>query len=182
MQLGMAEKLMRTDPEAAAALLREARETTLAALADLRGVVRAFTRRCWPTPGWWAAIEALALPIPVAIAVDTDLPGHPPAAVESAVYFAGGRVPGQRVKHAQATQGAGSRLQHHDGALPWSSATTDEVAPTSGGSGLGGVARRLAAFDGTMVVSSPDGGPTVVTMEVPCELSSQRTRPSSATD
>jgi signal transduction histidine kinase len=39
------------------------------------------------------------------------------------------------------------------------------------GSGLAGVARRLAAFDGTMVVDSPAGGPTVVTMEVPCPTS-----------
>ena len=44
-----------------------------------------------------------------------------------------------------------------------------------------GVARRLAAFDGTMAVSSPAGGPTIVTMEVPCALSSPRTTPSSAT-
>ena len=36
------------------------------------------------------------------------------------------------------------------------------------GGGLTGVARRLAAFDGTMTVESPDGGPTVVRMEVPC--------------
>ena len=36
------------------------------------------------------------------------------------------------------------------------------------GGGLSGVARRLAAFDGTIAVASPDGGPTVVTLEVPC--------------
>jgi signal transduction histidine kinase len=51
------------------------------------------------------------------------------------------------------------------------------------GTGMRGVMRRLAAFDGTMAVSSPDGGPTVVTLEVPCDLSdscSPRTTPSSA--
>ena len=54
------------------------------------------------------------------------------------------------------------------------------------GTGMRGVMRRLAAFDGTMAVSSPDGGPTVVTLEVPCTLSdpsdssSPRTTPSSA--
>ena len=42
-----------------------------------------------------------------------------------------------------------------------------------------GVMRRLAAFDGTMRVSSPAGGPTVVTLEVPCVLSSPKTTPSS---
>ena len=45
-----------------------------------------------------------------------------------------------------------------------------------------GVMRRLAAFDGTMRLSSPDGGPTVVTLEVPCALSSPKTTPSSAPD
>jgi len=49
------------------------------------------------------------------------------------------------------------------------------------GTGLRGIARRLAAFDGTMTVSSPPGGPTVVTMELPCVLSSPKTSPSSGT-
>jgi len=46
------------------------------------------------------------------------------------------------------------------------------------GTGLRGIERRLAAFDGTLRVSSPPGGPTLVTMEVPCEPSSQKTSPS----
>jgi signal transduction histidine kinase len=49
------------------------------------------------------------------------------------------------------------------------------------GTGLRGIQRRLAAFDGTMTLSSPPGGPTVITMELPCTLSSPRTMPSSAT-
>ena len=49
------------------------------------------------------------------------------------------------------------------------------------GTGLRGVMRRLAAFDGTLTVSSPPGGPTVVTLEVPCALSSPKTTPSSGT-
>jgi hypothetical protein len=44
-----------------------------------------------------------------------------------------------------------------------------------------GVMRRLSAFDGTMRVSSPDRGPTLVTLEVPCALSSPKTTPSSGT-
>ena len=56
-------------------------------------------------------------------------------------------------------------------------------ADVDSGTGMRGVMRRLAAFDGTMSVSSPDGGPTIVTLEVPCVLSassSPRTTPSSA--
>jgi signal transduction histidine kinase len=46
------------------------------------------------------------------------------------------------------------------------------------GTGLRGIERRLGAFDGTLEVSSPPGGPTVVVMEVPCEPSSLKTSPS----
>ena len=49
-------------------------------------------------------------------------------------------------------------------------------------SGLSGIARRLDAFDGTMNITSPPGGPTIVTLEIPCALSSPKTLPSSATD
>ena len=55
-------------------------------------------------------------------------------------------------------------------------------ADPAAGTGLRGIERRLAAFDGTMAVSSPPGGPTVITMELPCALSSPRTMPSSVTD
>jgi signal transduction histidine kinase len=54
-------------------------------------------------------------------------------------------------------------------------------ADPSSGTGMRGVARRVAAFDGTMRVSSPAGGPTLVTLEVPCDSSSPRTLPSSGT-
>jgi signal transduction histidine kinase len=47
--------------------------------------------------------------------------------------------------------------------------------------GLPGIERRLAAFDGTLHVASPAGGPTVLTMELPCELSSPRISPSCGT-
>ena len=43
------------------------------------------------------------------------------------------------------------------------------------GTGLAGIERRLAAFDGVLAVSSPPGGPTVVTLEIPCALSSPKT-------
>jgi signal transduction histidine kinase len=48
-------------------------------------------------------------------------------------------------------------------------------ADPAAGSGLRGVEQRLAAFDGVIAVTSPPGGPTLVTMELPCELSWART-------
>jgi signal transduction histidine kinase len=54
-------------------------------------------------------------------------------------------------------------------------------ATASNGTGLRGIERRLAAFDGRVTISSPAGGPTEVGLEVPCALSSPRTPSSSAT-
>jgi signal transduction histidine kinase len=54
-------------------------------------------------------------------------------------------------------------------------------ADPAAGTGMRGVMRRLSAFDGTMMVSSPDRGPTIVTLEIPCALSSPKTTPSSGT-
>jgi signal transduction histidine kinase len=50
-----------------------------------------------------------------------------------------------------------------------------------GGTGLRGIERRLAAFDGSVSITSPPGGPTEITLEVPCALSSPRTMSSSGT-
>ncbi len=178
MNVGLAEKLIETDPESAAELLREARETTLSALADLRAVIRGIHPPALADLGLAGGIEALAAAIPVPVTLSTNIDGEPPAPVESAVYFAVAECLTNVVKHSGAAR-AWVTLEHQRG---WLRAIVGDdgrggADPTS--SGLMGVARRLAAFDGTMSVSSPTGGPTVVTMEVPCVLSSPRTRPSS---
>jgi len=49
----------------------------------------------------------------------------------------------------------------------------DGGADPARGTGLNGIGRRVAAFDGVLVISSPAGRPTVVTMEVPCSLETQ---------
>ena len=67
MNVGLAEKLMTTDPDAAAELLREARETTLSALDDLRSVVRGIHPPALADRGLAGGIEALALPIPLPV-------------------------------------------------------------------------------------------------------------------
>jgi signal transduction histidine kinase len=54
-------------------------------------------------------------------------------------------------------------------------------AHLDGGTGLRGLTRRLEAFDGVVGVRSPAGGPTTTTLEVPCEWSSPKTSPFSAT-
>ena len=78
-------------------------------------------------------------------------------------------------KHAEARQ-TWIDLRYTDGMLRIG--VTDNGhggADPSRGSGLRGIERRLASFDGILAVSSPPGGPTAVTMEIPCELSLPKT-------
>ncbi len=182
MNLGLAAELLENDPEAAARLLAEARVVTTSALGDLRSVVRGIHPPVLADRGLAGAIQALALDMSLLVSVTIVLPGRPPAPVESAVYFATSELLANAVKHASAQRV--SIDVGHDGRALRVVVQDDGVggASPAAGSGLAGVARRLAAFDGTMDVVSPPGGPTTVSLEVPCALSSPRTSPSSATD
>lgn len=178
LHIGMAEKLVESNPEAAAETLRQARETTLSALAEMRALIKGIHPPALADHGLVGGVEALAYAAPIAVTVSAEVPGHPPAAVESAVYFAVAECLTNVIKHAEAGR-AWVTLGYADGALRAEIGDDGRGGADPAGGGLTGVARRLAVFDGTMDVSSPSGGPTVVTMELPCALSSQRTRPSS---
>jgi signal transduction histidine kinase len=188
MSLGMAEELFESDPETARRTVSEARAATSAAIADLRSVVRGIHPPVLADRGLEGAIRALALDMAVPVEVAGGLPGRPPAPIESAVYFAVAECLANSAKHAAHTQ-AWVELHHADGLLRVVVGDDGRGgADVAAGTGMTGVMRRLAAFDGTMTVSSPDGGPTIVTLEVPCALtptprpgsSSPRTTPSSA--
>ena len=180
MSLGMAEELFESDPAAARRTVSEARVATSAAIADLRSVVRGIHPPVLADRGLDGAIRALALDMAVPVEVIGALPGRPPAPIESAVYFAVAECLANSAKHA-GHHHAWVELGHEHGLLRV--VVSDDGrggADVDSGTGMRGVMRRLAAFDGTMTVSSPDGGPTIVTLEVPCVLSSQKTTPSSA--
>jgi signal transduction histidine kinase len=181
MSLGLAEGLFATDPEQARRLVAEARATTGAALGDLRSVVRGIHPPVLADRGLSGAVEALALDMAVPVAVDHRLARRPPAPVESALYFAVAECLANIGKHAGAEH-AWVELRYADGVL--TTVVGDDGrggADPDRGTGMRGVMRRLSAFDGTMRVSSPDRGPTLITLEVPCALSSPKTTPSSGT-
>jgi signal transduction histidine kinase len=175
MNLGLAEELLSKDPQSLTELLAEARSSTLTALDDLRTVMRGIQPPVLADRGLEGAIRALALDLAVPVTVSGEIPGRVPVPVESAAYFAVCECLANVVKHSGALQ-ARVDLGYRDGVL--SVVVRDDGvggASLTAGSGLRGVARRLEVFDGTITLSSPVGGPTVVRMEVPCELSSPRT-------
>jgi signal transduction histidine kinase len=175
MSLGMADEILDSDPDTARKLLAEARSTTTAALGDLRSVVRGMHPPVLADRGLVGAVQALALDMAVPVLVTVNLPGRPPPPVESAAYFAVAECLANTAKHAAARR-SWVMIEYDGGALRIEVGDDGEGgASAERGTGLVGVARRLAAFDGTMAVSSPRGGPTVVSLEVPCVLSSGRT-------
>ncbi|GIG44026.1 sensor histidine kinase [Dactylosporangium siamense] len=180
MKIGLAEELLARDPEAALRLMAQAREHSGMALAELRDLVRGIHPPVLAERGLDGAVQALALTVPLPVDVDISLPGRPLAPVESAAYFAIAEAVTNAVKHARASR-ISIRLGYDQGRLLMVVRDDGRGGAVSDGSGLRGIERRLAAFDGTMSVASPPGGPTTVTMELPCELSSPRTSPSSGT-
>jgi signal transduction histidine kinase len=177
--LGAVEALIDKDPAAAKAMAAQARETAAKALADLRDLVRGIHPPVLAERGLGDAVRALALDSPVPVEVHVDLAGRATPAVEAAAYFAVAETMTNAVRHGNASR-IDVRLRHADDVLHME--VRDDGAggaDPDAGTGLSGVRRRLGTFDGTLAVDSPKGGPTTVSMELPCALSSPRTSPSS---
>jgi signal transduction histidine kinase len=169
------ERLIRTNPDAAVAMVVAARENSARALADLRALVRGINPPVLAERGLGDAIRALALDCPVATTADIDLPGRVPAPVEAAAYFAVAEALTNVAKHADA-RSAYITAEHASGRLRIE--VSDDGAggaDPARGTGLRGIERRLGTFDGMLAISSPLGGPTIVVIEVPCALSSPKT-------
>jgi signal transduction histidine kinase len=167
MHLGMARASLPAPPEAA--VIEAAHDEAVAALRELREFVRGLHPAVLDDRGLDAALSGVAAraPIPVRLRVDVDPRCSP--AVEAIAYFCVSEALTNVVKHAGATRArvtarrSGDRLRlevHDDGR---------GGAVVSPGGGLGGLAQRAAAVDGRMTVHSPPGGPTVLTVELPCE-------------
>jgi signal transduction histidine kinase len=175
MSLQAAERLFPTSPEAALALVAEAKESSSRALTELRDLVRGIYPPVLADRGLADAIRALALEMPLPVELDIDLSGRVELPVASAVYFSVAEALTNVTKHAGA-RGVRIQLSQASGLLRVQ--VTDDGsggADPAQGTGLAGVERRLAAFDGILAVSSPPGGPTIVVIEVPCALSSPKT-------
>jgi signal transduction histidine kinase len=185
MSLRAAERVVETSPQAALALLAEAREASSRALNELRDLVRGIYPPVLADRGLGDAVKALALDAPIRTEPDIDLPGRLDPPVEAAGYFAVAKALANAVKHSGArlvqirirhsAGRPGSRARSRDPRSPGMlriTVTDDGVggADPAEGTGLRGIERRLGTFDGILAVSSPPGGPTMIIMEVPCTL------------
>jgi signal transduction histidine kinase len=171
--------LLDTDPEAVRKLIVQARTTSAAALADLRDLVRGIHPPVLAERGLADALRALALDCPVPATAEVDLPGRLDAPIEAAVYFVVSELLTNIAKHAGANRAQLTARYDRGRLLVRVQDDGHGGADPARGSGLRGAQRRLATFDGTLLINSPTGGPTVANLEMQCALSSPRTSTSS---
>jgi signal transduction histidine kinase len=165
--LGMARAQVGTAEEARQAIA-DAHEEAKSALAELRDLIRGLHPAVLEDRGLDAALSGVTARMPIPVRLTVDLPRRPAPVIEAVAYFVVSEGLANIVKHAQASQAevvvsrAGDRLHiivSDDGA---------GGADPSRGTGLTGLARRAASVDGTFEIDSPPGGPTLLTVDLPC--------------
>ena len=172
LSLRLAQSKVSSDPAGAEEVLVSAREELAAALDDLRELARGIHPAVLTDRGLGAAVEALATRSPVPVDVETtDEPL--PRAVEAAAYYVIAESLANVSKYADASE-VTVRVTHDNGCARIEVAD-DGVggADAAGGSGLRGLADRIAALEGTLTVDSPPGGGTRVSAEIPLESAPQ---------
>ncbi|MFZ3472222.1 sensor histidine kinase [Streptomyces sp. 4.24] len=169
MDLGLAKEKLTEDPRAAARMVDEAHGEVKIALQELRDLARGIHPAVLTDRGLDAALSSVAARCAVPVRVAVDLPARPAAAIEGIAYFTVSELLQNISKHAGARTASvdvwksGERLLIQVADDGRGGAGGDALA----GSGLAGLAERLDAVDGVLVVDSPVGEGTTVTAELP---------------
>ncbi len=169
MELGMAEEELASDPDAARAAVRKARDEALGALGELRDLSRGLRPALLQERGLRTAIEDLAQRSTIPATAQLTGPIDTlPDAVATAVYFVAAEALTNATKHSGATSvRVAVQKREHDVTVTVLDNGHGGANPT--GSGLDGLRARVRALDGRFEVQSPAGGPTLVRAELPCE-------------
>ena len=168
MGLGRARAKLDSDPEAARELVEQAHEDAKQALAELRNLARGIHPAILTDRGLDAALSHLAARSPVPVEISVEIADRPSPAVESPAYFVVAAALTNAAKHS-AARSIRARVWRFDATL-LVEVVDDGVggAAIEPGGGLEGLTTRVATIDGTLSISSPAGGPTVVRAELPC--------------
>ncbi|MBB1156544.1 sensor histidine kinase [Amycolatopsis dendrobii] len=168
LRLGLIKHALRNQPDNALSLVDDAQELTEHSLAALRTIVRGIYPPLLTDRGLAGAVQALASSSAVPVEVEVSGEGQAPAAVEAAAYFVVAEALTNIAKHSGADRA-------------WITLALDRErigitvrdngkggAAENFGTGLAGIRRRVAAFDGDFALDSPEGGPTVLRAGLPC--------------
>jgi signal transduction histidine kinase len=168
MDLGRARERLDDDPELARELVESAHREAAAAIVELRELVAGIYPAVLADRGLDAAISSVASSSSVPVTVNVSLGGRLPAAAEVAAYFVVAEAIANVGKHSNAEHAAIRIDRLGDLVVVEVEDDGDGGADRAKGSGLRGLADRVGALDGRVLVSSPTGGPTIVRAEIPC--------------
>jgi signal transduction histidine kinase len=171
MNLGMARANLTDLPGPAREAIEQAHDEATQALAELRQFVRGLHPAVLDDRGLDAALSGIVARAPLPVRLTVDVPRRCSPSIEAIAYFVVSEALANTAKHAHASRAevtvrrTGDRLRI---------VVTDDgrggaKAGGGDGSGLRGLAQRAAAVDGTLAIDSPPGGPTTITVELPCE-------------
>jgi signal transduction histidine kinase len=168
MELGMALEKFDSDPDAARGLVGDAHAELQRAIAELRNLARGIHPAVLTDRGLDAALSALAARSPIPVRLDVNLSERPAASVEATAYFIVAEALTNAARYANAKRVDVKVRQNGD--TLHIEVTDDGVggAEQRPGGGLAGLADRASSVEGSLRVSSPQGGPTVVMADLPC--------------
>ncbi|WP_127553360.1 sensor histidine kinase [Actinoplanes sp. OR16] len=176
MQLGLAR--LELPPESPAAEpIAAAHELAKQALTELRELIRGVHPQVLTGRGLAAAVGEVASTAPIPVDLDFDLPSRLPQTVEVTAYFVTVEALTNVAKHSGASRATVSARILQDKLLLEVRDDGRGGADPSAGTGLVGLADRLAVLDGAVTVSSPRGGPTVLRAEVPLPVGEEQLPP-----
>jgi signal transduction histidine kinase len=149
-------------------LLAEAVDELQVAVEELRELARGVHPAILTEEGLAAALDSLGSRTPISVSLEVA-DGRLPPGVEATAYFVVCEALANVVKHAEATK-ATIRAERRNGILVVE-VSDDGVggAHAGSGSGLRGLADRVEALGGRLVIESPAGGGTRIVGEIPCE-------------
>ncbi|TDD86975.1 sensor histidine kinase [Actinomadura rubrisoli] len=170
LNLGLARETLTGVPDEAMQVIVEAHEEAKEALTELRNLIRGLHPAVLEDRGLDAALSGVAARVPLPVRLRVDVEPRATSTVEAVAYFVVSEALTNVVKHARA-DGVDISVTRRGDVLRVTVAD-DGVggADPSGGTGLLGLARRVQSVDGTFRITSPAGGPTTVTVELPCAL------------
>ncbi|MFD7661497.1 sensor histidine kinase [Streptomyces sp. NPDC059788] len=168
LNLGLAKATLKDLPPEARQVIEEAHREAKEAIEELNSLVRGLHPAVLDELGLDAALSGLAARAPLPVRLWTDLPDRAAPPIEAVAYFVVSEALNNVAKHADATRAdvTVTRL----GEILRVVVADDGVggADPSRGSGLKGLAQRVRSVDGAFRMSSPVGGPTTMTVELPC--------------
>jgi len=168
MNLGMARENLSDMPEDARRVIAEAHDEAKEALAELRTLVRGLHPAVLEDRGLDAALSGIAARAPLPVRVTVDVPRRASPTVEAVAYFVVSECLTNIARHAGASQAAVDVRRAGDILHIRVLDNGAGGADPGNGTGLASLAQRARSVDGRLHIDSPAGGPTIVTVELPC--------------